>query len=265
MTDLISGIMADISRAHGREKATKPGEPKKGKDTKNGASPRGSSTRGEKVRDPIPTKSVAADEGSVGTGPTTRQGKPAHNMAAAGGSDATTALGATTGTQEERDTEAAAEPSSQTAREFGELKKTMDGLANLIAGFGSQLSGLKSDMRGLKDHQTAYDAELAEYYAYGADAAGSEAADDGPASDTMPQVTGVARCRTRRGRYQTRMPPPPPKKKRRTSLTPGDATQDGPRGALNSLRQQCGLEKPKTGLGAPEHTKDYPEGSHAHY
>ena len=37
MTDLISEIMADISRAHGREKATKPGEPKKGKDTKNGA------------------------------------------------------------------------------------------------------------------------------------------------------------------------------------------------------------------------------------
>ena len=182
MTDLISGIMADISRAHGREKATKPGEPKKGKDTKNGASPRGSSTRGEKVRDPIPTKSVAADEGSVGTGPTTRQGKPAQNMAAAGGNDATTALGATPGTQEERDTEAAAEPSSQTAREFGELKKTMDGLANLIAGFGSQLSGLKSDRRVLKDHQTAYDAELAaEYYAYGADAAGSEAADDGPA------------------------------------------------------------------------------------
>ena len=63
MTDLISEIMADISKAHGREKATKPGEPKKGKDTKNGASPRGSSTRGEKLRDPIPTKSVAADEG----------------------------------------------------------------------------------------------------------------------------------------------------------------------------------------------------------
>ena len=96
MTDLISGVMADLSRAHGREKATKPGEPKKGKDTKNGASPRGSSTRGEKLRDPIPTKSVVADEGSVGTGPrsTTRQGKPAHNMAAAGGSDETTALGA---------------------------------------------------------------------------------------------------------------------------------------------------------------------------
>ena len=92
MTDLISGITADISRAHGREKETKPVDPKKGKATKNGASPPGSSTPAEKLRDPIPTKSDTADEGSVGTGPTTRQAKPAHNMAAAVGSDATTAI-----------------------------------------------------------------------------------------------------------------------------------------------------------------------------
>ena len=61
----------------------------------------------------------------------------------------------------------------------------------------------------------------------------------------------MARCRTRRGRYAEVCggnEDAPPEKKRRTSLTPGDATQDGPRGALDSLRQQCGLEKPK---GAP--------------
>ena len=225
--------MADISRTHGREPA-KSADPKKGINTKNSTSSRGY-TRADRKRDDN-AKSAEADDMTAPTpAPVTRS--PTGKMAAASSDTGSEKPAAATASEAEKQKPGPASEeevrgsASKTSQDFLEIKKSMASLTGLIAGFSSQLGSLTSDIKVLKDkHNSVSHGYVTQDD--GLSPSEHEDAEDG-FDDTyagdLPLEEG-----------EVSEDDSPPGKRRKTS-----ENQNGGLSTLDSLREQCGLAKPK--------------------